>query len=247
MNKKKDSFSIKKIWLWIILPILSIIANAIVSDIQEANGIVSLIISLVFVAILLMILLFFHSKIIIDMTDGFYYYRLQKGIVDFSKELTQRLETREDVNDSSRNAIGIIPEHELAEMEATKWFEEIWVVSNDLSAEVGAYEDIVPKNLERGIKYKFFYQNTPQNGIRVEQIKRKNNYSPNAEYYCLKNDFFFIVANLDFTIYNPYSDTRIGYMGIELPQSEELYAVIVNDDMTCAIATKLKGYLTKQV
>lgn len=243
MNKNnKKSFSLKKAWIWVIVPVLSIILNAIVSDIQDRNGILSLIISLVFVALILIIHYFFHSKVVIGLTDSYYYFKLQKGIVDFSKEYSKRLETKSDVYDASTHKVGIVPEHELAKMESSQNFEEIWVISNDLSAEVGQYADIVPNNLKRGIKYKFFYQNTQQNAIRVEQVKRQNNNSPLAEYYCLRDDFFFIVTNLDFTIYDPYTN-RIGYMGIELPHSDELYAVKVNSDLTDAIASKLLGYL----
>lgn len=244
-NNDKKSFSFKKIWVWVVVPILSIILNAFVGDVQEKNGLIALIISLVFVATLLAILFLFHSKMIIQLTENFYYFKIQKGIVDFSKELKQRLETQKDITDSTKHNIGIIPEHELAEMESSQVFDEIWVISNDLSAEVGQYANIVPNNLKKGIKYKFFYQNTPQNSIRVEQIKRQNNNSPNAEYYCLRDDFFFIVANLDFTIYDPYSEKRIGYMGIELPNAEELYAVKVDRDLTDAIASKLLGYFNK--
>lgn len=244
-NNDKKSFSFKKIWIWVVVPILSIILNAFVGDVQEKNGLVALIVSLIFVASLLVVLFMFHSRMIIQLTENYYYFKIQKGIVDFSKELKKRLETQRDITASSKHSIGIIPEHELAEMESSQTFDEIWVISNDLSAEVGQYADIVPNNLKKGIKYKFFYQNTPQNTIRVEQIKRKNKYSTNAEYYCLRDDFFFIVANLDFTIYDPYSEKRIGYMGIELPDAEELYAVKVDRDLTDAIASKLLGYFDK--
>ena len=243
MKDNNNGFSYRKIWLCIIVPVLSIILNALVSDIQESSGLLTLIVSLLFVAMLLTILLFFHSKMILNISSDIYTHDLQESVVAFSRELLQRIKTEQDISDSRIQDIGIIPEHKLAEIESTNIFEEIWVVSNDLSAEVGQYIDIVPNNLERGIKYKFFYQNTNQNSIRVAQLKRRNNYSTNAEYYPLSNDFFFIVTNLDFTIYNPFSETRVGYMGMELPQSKELYAVRVNSNLTDAIASKLLSYV----
>lgn len=243
MDKDKRLFSFRKIWTWIGIPILSVVLNAIVSDVQENNGLLALVISLVFLACMIAVLFWFHSKMIVRLTENFYYFKLREGIVSFSKELKMRLITQEEIADPTKQNIGIVAEHELASMEATQMFDEIWVISNDLSAEVGQYSDIVPNNLKKGVKYKFFYQNTAQNAIRVEQIKRNNNYSPNARYYCLHDDFFFIVANLDFTIYDPYSDKRIGYMGIELPNADELYAIKVDNNLTDAIASKLVGYL----
>ena len=85
--------------------------------------------------------------------------------------------------------------------------------------------------------------------MRIEQLKRKNDFSSNIEYYVLDDDFFFLVARFDFTIYDPYKTAatgRRGYIGLDLPDSNELVAVKVNDDLVDAIASKLLEYIQQK-
>lgn len=142
----------------------------------------------------------------------------------------------------------IISDKKLSEFERTCSCEEIWVVSNDLETEVdgGLYAEVVPFNLERGIKYKMFVPKNHLTSIRLEQIKRKNGNSENIKYYLLTDDFFFLVSKLDFTIYDPYKTSatgRRGYIGLDLPDCEELYAARIEDPLIDAIASKLLEYI----
>lgn len=244
MNLKKDDnkLNTRQIWLWIGVPVISIIINAVISDIQEKNGIISLIVSMVFLGLLILIIYCFYNRCIFLTVNNALQQQLYQELSSFAIEINERISNKNHILDTSKSQIGIIPEHELAEIERNGEYDEIWVISHDLSAELDSYVDIVPYNLQRGIKYKFFYQNTLQNDIRVEKLKKKNNHSKNAEYYKLKDEFFFIVANLDFTIYNPFSlvdNGRVGYIGLELPNSSELYALKVNDDLVDSISSTL--------
>lgn len=243
MKMKKEDYSLGSILIWVIVPVISFILNAIIGDIQDKNGILSLILSSLFIGVLVASIYYLYSTMASMMTYNFFSLKLKEGIEEFATEYNKRIEYKNDIDNSSTQTLGIIPEHELAEMEASCDYEEIWVISNDLSAEVGQYKDIVPQNLKRGIKYKFFYRRTAQNEIRIAEIRRKNGGSKNAEYFCLEDDFFFIVTNLDFTIYNPYSEDKIGFMGIELPGAEELYAIKVARNLTDAIASRLLLYI----
>ena len=62
----------------------------------------------------------------------------------------------------------------------------------------------------------------------------------------LTDDFFFLVSKLDFTIYDPYKTSatgRQGYIGLDLPDCDGLYAAKIGDDLVDAIASKLLEYI----
>ncbi len=145
----------------------------------------------------------------------------------------------------------IISDIKLSEFEKNCTCEEIWVVSNDLETEIdgGLYAEIVPHNLKRGIKYKMFVPKNNLTTIRLEHLKRRNGNSENIEYYLLTDDFFFLVSKLDFTIYDPYKTSatgRRGYIGLDLPDCEDLYAAKIDDSLIDAIASKLVEYIQEK-
>lgn len=54
------------------------------------------------------------------------------------------------------------------------------------------------------------------------------------------------MSRLDFTIYDPYKNSktgRQGYIGLDLPGSDELYEAKISDDLVDAIASKLLEYI----
>ena len=107
----------------------------------------------------------------------------------------------------------------------------------------------MPYNLQRGIKYKVFVTKNNLTTIILEQLKRRNGDSGNIEYYLLTDDFFFLVSKLDFTIYDPYKTSatgRRGYIGLDLPDCEVLYAAKVEDSLIDAIASKLLEYIQEK-
>ena len=82
--------------------------------------------------------------------------------------------------------------------------------------------------------------------MRVEQMKRSHNYHPNFYCYEVSDEFFFLVEGMDFTIYDPYKNNRSGrrgYLGFLPPDSDEMYAIKVNNDLVDAVASKLLVYV----
>lgn len=231
----------KNLILMLIVAVVSFIINLIVSVVQESLSIDCIIVSIVFAigAIL----------IIISIIYSFYKKSSKENIFPRIQLLLRDMLTKEKSKKKQFGADSITTDKKLAEIEKNIECEEIWVISNDLSTEIegGLYADIVSHNLARGIKYKFFVANSPLVPMRIEQLKEKHykiaaENAKNIEYYILKNDFFFIVTGLDFTIYDPYKNAasgRRGYIGFDLPNMEDLEVVRVQDTLVEAIASKL--------
>ena len=243
MRKLLDKLSsFPKTWLIVIVPLLTITANLILSQAQNDIGFVTILESILFLILLFVVFIPIYHKCNIADIDKIVYPRIEGAI-------------SQPLQDSSSYEYlfceSIITDKALSEMEKTCNCEEIWVVSNDLQTEIdgGLYADIVPDNLNRGIKYKIFVQKNNTTLIRIESLKRKHNNSPNIEYFLLTDDFFFLVSKLDFTIYDPYktsSTGRLGYIGLDLPGKNELYAAKIGDDLVDAIASKLLENMKKK-
>lgn len=149
---------------------------------------------------------------------------------------------------------GIIKDEDLAKYEAKIDCSEIWLVSYDLESEFndGLYQDVVINNLKRGIKYKYFVAQTP--GIEVTIDNEVINTLPdeckqNFEYFILKNEFFFLVDNIDFVIYDPYNAASSGisgckaYMSMVLSNGDVIYEAPMNSDLRDRIVARLIEYL----
>lgn len=229
-------------WVVIIVPVLAFIANIVLAKVQNDIGFTNIIISIAFLVLLFGEIVIVNHKIISSSIRKFVYPRFEVAI----NQPIQDVSSYEFLFRES-----IITDRQLSEMEKTCDCEEIWVVSNDLATEIdgGIYSDIVPANLERGIKYKMFVPKNNLTSIRLESLKRKHKSSPNINYYLLTDDFFFLVSKLDFTIYDPYKTSatgRQGYIGLDLPDSDELYAAKIGDDLVDAIASKLLEYIQNE-
>ena len=77
--------------------------------------------------------------------------------------------------------------------------------------------------------------------------RRRNHLLINNTLYSLSSYFF--VSKLDFTIYDPYKTSatgRRGYIGLDLPDCEELYAAKIDDSLVDAIASKLLEYIQEK-
>lgn len=228
-------------WTMIFVPLFALLINIILSEAQNVFGIKSIIISIVFLSALLGGIILVYKHLFLEQTDK---YIMPKLEVALSQPLVEATFNDHIFEES------IITDRKLSEYEKNCSCEEIWVISNDLSTEIdgGLYADIVPDNLRRGIKYKVFVADGNTLSMRIEQLKRKNDFSSNIEYYVLDDEFFFLVARFDFTIYDPYKTAasgRRGYIGLDLPDSDELIAAKVNDDLVDAIASKLLEYIQK--
>ena len=232
-----DQFSM--FWVIIAVPVLALIVNVILAEAQNSFGIVNIIISISFLIILFFEIAFMYRRLFLKDIKKIIFPR-------FEVAFSQRPHDARNYDYLFEESI--ISDKKLSEFERTCSCEEIWVVSNDLETEVdgGLYAEIVPSNLKRGIKYKIFVPKNHLTSIRLEQLKRKNGNSENIKYYLLTDDFFFLVSKLDFTIYDPYKTSatgRRGYIGLDLPDCEELYAAKIDDPLIDAIASKLLEYI----
>lgn len=226
----------------IVVPILAFIANIVLAEVQNDIGFANVILSLIFLILLFLEIVIVIHKILSNNRRKIIYPRIEVAI----SQPVQDASSYEYLFKES-----IITDRQLSEMERSCDCEEIWVVSNDLATEIdgGMYADIVPSNLERGIKYKMFVPKNNLTSIRLESLKRKHKNSRNINYYLLTDDFFFLVSKLDFTIYDPYKTSatgRQGYIGLDLPDSDELYAAKIGDDLVDAIASKLLEYIQNE-
>lgn len=230
------------LWVLVIVPVLTLIINIILSEAQNTAGFLNVIIAIIFLVLLIIEITIISRKFTVRELKKVVLPRIELAIVQ---------QPQETCNYDYLFEESIISDVKLAEFEKSCSCEEIWVVSNDLETEVdgGLYAEIVPHNLERGIKYKVFVPKNNLTTIRLEQLKRRNKNSENIEYYLLTDDFFFLVSKLDFTIYDPYKTSatgRRGYIGLDLPDCEELYAAKIDDSLTDAIASKLLEYIQEK-
>ena len=240
MDDNNDKKSWQRIaqnwWVYLALPVVSLVLSIIVSKTQSDVGTTYVLLALFIVVLLSIEITAFLSFVI---------PRHIKGIALDRFEVAMNQPYQDDSENDYLFETSIIKDEKLSVVEKNGTFEEIWVVSNDLTTEIegGLYSDIVPYNLNRGIKYKIF---TPENNMtkmRIETLKRKYHGNDGISFYFLTDDFFFLVSRLDFTIYDPYKNSktgRQGYIGLDLPDSEELYAARINVD---AIASKLLEHI----
>lgn len=245
-NKKQyavrsNTKSFSSLWLYIGVPILSLVINVILAEVQNTFGMVNIIMSITFIVVLVLEVTIVNKKTLFKHAKELLFPRFE---VAFSQKPFD-IKSYDYLFEES-----IISDKKLSEFESSCSCEEIWVVSNDLQTEVdgGLYAEIVPNNLERGIKYKIFVPKNNLNSIRLEHLKRRNKKPENIKYYLLTDDFFFLVSKLDFTIYDPYKTSatgRKGYIGLDLPDCDVLYAAKVDDPLVDAIASKLLDYIQK--
>lgn len=230
---------ISNYWTIVIVPLLAFIANLILSEVQGGLDFTIFLLSIGFIILLFAGIIIVYHRLLSDTVKKTVYPRVEVAI-------------NQPIPDASSYDYlfkeSIITDKQLSEMEEACTCEEIWVVSNDFATEVdgGLYADIVPNNLARGIKYKMFVPKNNLTSIRLASLKRKHNNSTNIKYYLLTDDFFFLVSKLDFTIYDPYKTSatgRQGYIGLDLPDCDGLYAAKIGDDLVDAIASKLLEYI----
>jgi hypothetical protein len=236
LTEKKVSFRVKIILITIIPPVIALLVSIIFAVAQDFIGYTTMIIVIFFLTIILFEVVFIKLILLNETTTNFIIPKLKDA---FSE---RRMDGRPALQAGS-----IIFESELAEFERTYpncENAEIWIISNDLTPDLcgGPYVDIVPTNVSRGIKYKIFIAKSNTAEAKIVEMRMKNNDSKNIEFYVLNDDFFFLVSRFDFTIYDPYgvsSIGKLGYIGLDLPNQDELVAAKVDNKLTDAIISKL--------
>src|SRR5664280_411674 len=135
---------------------------------------------------------------------------------------------------------------QLADFEMTTNSPEIWLISPDLAEDLdaGPFNEVVERNLVRGVKYRIF---VPENDImraRVQQLKRQHPNHTELHVYFLSDEFFFLVRDFDFVLYNPYREIGtpcLGYMGLPLSPNRGRYMVEISDELAATFVGRLQN------
>lgn len=234
MDKQKNNTD--PIMFTILLPVLSIGCSVGISFLEKKIGVIYTIAILGAFLILIPIALYIGMVIL----SSFASFSIERQIdLDFKNI---QIETAE-----SRVLDGVCTEEQLALMEKTYPFEEIWLVSPDLLTEVndGVYANVVSDNLKKGTKYKYFVPRSAINSARVNIFRNNCRNNKNLEIYFLDEDFFFLVPKVDFAIYEPLKSSyegKKGYMGLPIEGSKDNFAILMSEDLVDMIIGKLAEY-----
>lgn len=223
----------------ILLPVLSVGCSLGVNYLKQNLGLLQTIILLIVIVIFAPLAVYMgsiiHTHVMVD--------SLEKQVDLEIRAIQNRI-----ANDKIMN--GVCKEEQLALMERTCFFEEIWLISPDLLTEInsGVYAGVVKDNLKKGTRYKYFVPNSEINRVRVEIFKNNCGNSHNLSVYFLSDDFFFLVPKVDFAIYEPMksiSDGKKGYMGLPIVGANDSFAVLMNNDFVDAVIGKLAERINK--
>ena len=136
---------------------------------------------------------------------------------------------------------------QLAAYERNVKAREIWLITSDFSDDLqdGPFMKIIDHNLQKGIRYVYFFPNTPENKARAEMIHAALK-SPLLKCIHLPDNFFFLVPKLDIVIYNPRGEgglPKSAFMGIPVPgESGHYHAGVSLDFIDKIVGTLLDSY-----
>lgn len=241
MENEHNKKVMETIGFAILFPIISIGCSFGVSYLEAKLGLLSTFLILLAVLLLSLVSVYFGGKAMAYIGRG----SIDESVDASIKNILDRLSNNIIMN-------GICREEQLALIERTCTFSEIWLISSDLLTEInnGIYAGVVQKNLRRGTKYRYFVPHTPINELRVKMFRESCNKNKNLEIYYLSDDFFFLVPDIDFAIYEPLksiTDGKQGYMGLQIQGLNERYAVLMNNDFVDALASKLEECKKKSI
>lgn len=160
---------------------------------------------------------------------------------------------KEDYSNGSYNNIiefstkdDIVSEKRLAEIESNGNFKEIWIITADLYGDTNnmIFESVVRNNIRKNVKYTYFI---PENNYitkgRSEQIMELYEYSEYVKFIELDAEFFFLVPNFDFVLYNPIGGKgyiKFGYMCLSLSSQNGMLYARVSENLISAFVGRLK-------
>lgn len=230
---EKDSNGWETVFITILLPAMSVGCSMGISYFEKKAGLVSVLLLLLAILIIIPISIYFGSIIVSN---------IGKNTLEAQMDLEIKMIQQKIADSKIMN--GICKEEQLALMERTYPFEEIWLISPDLLTEInsGIYAGVIKENLKKGTKYKYFVPDTEINKVRVKIFKNSCGNSKNLEVYYLSDDFFFLVPHVDFAIYEPMksiTDGKKGYIGLPIQGTTESFAVLMNNDFVDAVIGKL--------
>lgn len=217
----------------ILLPILSVVGSICINYLETNVGFLNTLIALIIICAIVGVTYYVGTAI---------YFAASKKTLESKIDLEIKAIQEKIAEGKIMN--GICKEEQLALMEKTCIFEEIWLISPDLLTEInnGIYAGVIRQNLKKGTRYKYFVPDTEINQVRVKIFKESCGHSKNLEIYYLVNDFFFLVPRVDFAIYEPMksiSHGKKGYIGLPIQGVKESFAVLMNNDFVDAVIGKL--------
>ena len=230
---EKNSNGWETVCITILLPAMSVVCSIGISYLEKRIGLFPVLLMLL--AILVIIPISIYAGVVMVSNMG-------KNAIETQMDLEIKMIQQKVAENKIMN--GICKEEQLALMEKTYPFEEIWIISPDLLTEInsGIYAGVIKENLKKGTKYKYFVPETEINKVRVQIFRNSCGNSKNLEIYYLSDDFFFLVPRVDFAIYEPMksiTDGKKGYIGLPIQGTTESFAVLMNNDFVDAVIGKL--------
>jgi len=198
----------ENLWIPIVVSAITLGLGIGLSHIRERIGWVPLLF------VLLIVTLFFllSLKVVISSI-----YPVSLGLLDrVGQQLLQIRQQLERCVDRSL-ITWMLTNEQLKTQESGFESPEVWIVSSNLAEETpgGRFFPVVQENLKRGVKYCYFIQKSLEAQARVKELESHQKYGAISFTY-LPEDFFFLVPQLDFTIYDPMNrkGRKCGFMGL---------------------------------
>lgn len=235
----KDSNGWEAVGITVLLPAMSVGCSMGISYLEKKTGLFPVVILLFIILLAVPISIYFGAII---------FSNIGKSVLETQVDLEIKAIQQKIADSKIMN--GICKEEQLALMEKTCPFEEIWLISPDLLTEInsGIYAGVIKENLKKGTKYKYFVPDTEINKVRVQIFEKSCGYNKNLEIYYLSDDFFFLVPRVDFAIYEPMksiTDGKKGYMGLPIQGTTESFAILMNNDFVDSVIGKLAERLNE--
>jgi hypothetical protein len=198
---EKNSNGWETVCITILLPAMSVVCSIGISYLEKRIGLFPVLLMLL--AILVIIPISIYAGVVMVSNMG-------KNAIETQMDLEIKMIQQKVAENKIMN--GICKEEQLALMEKTYPFEEIWLISPDLLTEInsGIYAGVIKENLKKGTKYKYFVPETEINKVRVQIFRNSCGNNKNLEIYYLSDDFFFLVPRVDFAIYEPMKSITDG-------------------------------------
>jgi hypothetical protein len=240
MNNEQGTNMLETVGFTILFPAMLIVCSYCVFYLENKIGFIPTLLLLFTIFVFSLVSVFLGGKILTDIYKEPIEKQMELSIKDIKDKLADY-----KIRD------GIYKEDHLAFMERTGKFSEIWLISPDLLTEIdsGVYAGVVRANLKKGTKYRYFVPHTIINEIRIKTFQTICQNDKNLEIYYLSDEFFFLVPDVDFAIYEPIksvTDGKQGYMGLKIQGASERYAIRMNADFVDALASKLEECVKEQ-
>ena len=128
-------------------------------------------------------------------------------------------------------------------VEADKSVKEVWIAPVDLAGDLGSgdFVDVVRNNIERGVEYVYFIPDNTARHSKVTALKGLYEDSPHIKVQPLNEDFFFLVKDFDFIIYNPEGGPRSGFMGLPVDDGRGRWTARISDSLMDVLVGKQIG------